>query len=232
MSYSAEFIESLRSDPVSGALKICSGVIYRAEQTGEWDTETYDSMLEAYALLNSMIEGKLLDISVIPCVISAKVDSDCSEILRYVSDISETCNEMSTRSRLASLQTHFAAALGTGFSYEFSQGDLDRIHQLIAELRKLISESSEFEQPHQRRLLIRLERLQSEMHKRVSDLDKFWGLVGDAGVALGKFGNNAKPFVSLVKEITDIVWRTQARAEELPSNSPLPRLDGPSPKDE
>lgn len=73
-------------------------------------------------------------------------------------------------------------------------------------------------------LLLRLEKVQSEMHKKMSDLDRFWGLIGDAGVALGKFGTEAKPIVDRIREISEIVWRTQARAEELPSNTPLPLL--------
>jgi len=232
MTYSAEFIENARNNPVAGALSVCAEVFGYTEGVRDWDAGIHDSLLEAYALLNSMIEGKILDIKVKPCMIDGNIDSNCSSIMGYVSAIDTICTEMSTRLRLTSLQTHFAAALGTAFAYEFSQGDLDRIHELIAELRKLISESTKFEQPHQRRLLIRLEKLQSELHKQVSDLDKFWGLVGDAGVALGKFGKDAKPFVGLVKEITEIVWRTQARAEELPSNSPLPRLDSPATNDE
>lgn len=112
-----------------------------------------------------------------------------------------------------------------GFYYEFTDGDLDRIQELLNELRDELSSSQLFEQGHKQRLLRRLEKLQSEMHKRVADIDRFWGLVGDAGVALGKFGSEAKPFVDRVKEISQIVWRTQARAEELPSGSSNPLLE-------
>jgi hypothetical protein len=110
------------------------------------------------------------------------------------------------------------------FSYEFSQDDLDRIQTLVNELREHVSKSGDFEDEHKRLLLSRLEKLQSELHKKMSDLDKFWGLIGDAGVAVGKFGNDVKPIVDRIKEITEIVWRTQARAEELPSDSPCPSL--------
>lgn len=73
-------------------------------------------------------------------------------------------------------------------------------------------------------ILKRLENLQSELHKRVSDLDRFWGLVGDAGVVLGKLGKDAKPIVDRVREVAEIAWKTQARTEELPSSSPNPML--------
>ena len=58
----------------------------------------------------------------------------------------------------------------------------------------------------------------------MSSLDKLWGLIGEAGVVLGKFGRDAKPFVDRIREIAQIAWRTQARAEELPSGTPLPLL--------
>ena len=81
-----------------------------------------------------------------------------------------------------------------------------------------------FEEDHKQRLLKRIEKLQAELHKKVSDLDKFWGLVGDAGVVLGKFGKDAKPLVDRITEIAKIVWQTQARAEELPSGTDMPLL--------
>jgi hypothetical protein len=73
-------------------------------------------------------------------------------------------------------------------------------------------------------LLRRLEALQSELHKMMSSLDRFWGFLGDAGVALGKFGEDARPLFERVRELLEAVWRTQARAEELPTDSPLPEI--------
>lgn len=114
--------------------------------------------------------------------------------------------------------------LNKGFFYEFSDGDLDRVQSLINELREQISGSDLFEENHRSRLLRRLESLQSEIHKKMSDVDKIWGLVGEAGVVIGKFGKDAKPFVERIKELSQIAWKTQARAEELPSSSQNPLL--------
>ena len=111
------------------------------------------------------------------------------------------------------------------FSYKFSDGDLNKIQELINDLRAQINESNFFSLNHKGRLLNRLENLQKELHKRMSNLDKFWGLIGDAGVILGKFGNDVKPLVDRIKEITEIVWRTQAAAEELPSGSSMPMIN-------
>lgn len=118
----------------------------------------------------------------------------------------------------------FNSYFDNSFSYEFTEGDLSKIQTLINELREMIRDSEIFKAEHQQRLLRRLERLQGELHKKVSDLDRFWGLIGDAGVIAGKFGKDVKPIVDRIREITGIVWRTQSNSEELPSGTKIPFL--------
>jgi hypothetical protein len=118
----------------------------------------------------------------------------------------------------------FDSKFKRAFAYEFSDGDVRIIQKKINELRNLISKSKYMDDEFRLRLLKRLEKLQAEFHKRISDLDRFWGLLGDADVAVGKFGNDAKPFFDRVRELLETVWRTQARSEELPTNSPLPEV--------
>jgi hypothetical protein len=77
---------------------------------------------------------------------------------------------------------------------------------------------------HRRRLLLRLEKLQSEIHKKVSDLDRFWGMIGDAGVVMRKFGEDAKPIVDRIREMVDIVWRAQSKSEQIEEGPKVPLL--------
>jgi hypothetical protein len=138
-------------------------------------------------------------------------------------------NEQLTEETIINTRNKFKQQFDVGFLYRFSDGDITRIQELLNELRDMISHSSNFDAKHKERLLLRLENLQKEMHKKMSSLDKFWGLVGDAGVVLGKFGRDAKPFVDRISEITKIIWRIQARAEELPSNAMMPQLNDHNP---
>ena len=148
----------------------------------------------------------------------------CHKLFNYVPTTRDAYYSQSNEIKLSSHKNRYLSLLKTSFAYEFSQGDFDRIQVLINELRSHITENKSFEERHRQRLLKRLEKLQSELHKRVSDLDKFWGMIGDAGVALGKFGEDSKPIVDRIKEITEIVWKTQARTEELPSSTPGPLI--------
>lgn len=137
---------------------------------------------------------------------------------------SELLTVLVEEGRIEQLKKRFRNSLGSEFRYEFSQGDLEKVQVLLNELRTEVAASQKLEEGHKARLLKRLEALQAELHKKISDLDKFWGLVGDASVVMAKIGTNAKPIVDRVREVADIVWRTQTRAEELPSGTTLPQI--------
>lgn len=120
----------------------------------------------------------------------------------------------------------FASMFGKGVFYEFSDDDFGRVQTLLNNLRELLTNSEDFEEDYRRRLLKKLEALQAELHKKMSDFDKFWGFFIDSGIALMKFWENAKPFRDDVKEICEIVSRTQARAENVQKFLPFKLLKG------
>ncbi|QBR00499.1 hypothetical protein [Paraburkholderia pallida] len=233
INFEEDFFIAVKERPYDAVLEIDDELARRAEFGATWDEGDYEYLLEAYALIKSMLDGELIAVSDRPTApnVTGDVESDCKKLAGFIENIGGQCKRKAAKARLANLERSMQAKIGTAFAYEFSQGDLDRVQELINELRGLISESDKFEEKHQRRLLMRLERLQSELHKRMSDLDHLWGLVGDAGVAIGKLGKDAKPIIDRVKEITTITWRTQARSEELPSGAPFPQLEDRSSND-
>jgi hypothetical protein len=117
-------------------------------------------------------------------------------------------------------KSRFDAKFGTILTYKFAGNDFERIQKLVNELRSLISQSKRLDDKHKYRLIKRLEKIQAELNKNVTDLDRFWGLVADGAVILRKLGEDSKPIVDRIREITDIIWRAQSTAEELPSNAP------------
>jgi len=120
--------------------------------------------------------------------------------------------------------------MGKNFSYHFNEDEISYIQKIINALRDEITSKDVFKDEHKQRILNRLEALQQELHKKMSDLDRFWGLIGDAGVALGKFGADAKPFADLIKDLTKVVWGAQARVEEIECSDCLPLLSNESGK--
>lgn len=228
MIFSDEFIDEFRADPVAKAIEVKSIIKRRLSEGNEWRKADLDVLMEGYALLAEALEANLLPLSIDPPNLSGDLSHDCLALNSFINDIEETCIVEASRLKLESLRSRFKTSLGSAFSYEFSQGDLERVQLLVNNLRAEISGLNGLESDHKQRLLRRLEKLQSELHKKMSDLDRFWGLVGDAGVVLGKLGNDAKPIVDRIREIADIVWQTQSRAEELPSGTQLPSLENKS----
>ncbi|TDJ50372.1 MAG: hypothetical protein E2O43_08580 [Nitrospina sp.] len=220
--FDEEFLENLSSDPMISIFDITEKYIKHHKYS------TLQDELETFALVEVIIlENKMdFEIPALPENRGDKLDIIYEFIEFLFNNTKEYVQKNEDSRNLDKYRKDFSVKVAKGFAYEFSQGDLDRIQVLLDEMRTLVVNSSLIEENHKRRLLKRLERLQGELQKKQSDLDHFRGLVGDAGVALGKFGKDAKPFTDRIREITSIVWRTQSRAEELPSGTKPPLLSG------
>lgn len=219
--FSDEFIENLSETPEIGVTQICDKLLSSVDEESQW-VDSYDLLLEALAILEIYSARYSLGLTLPKIGTDSNRGEEASRIGTYFHQLKEKTLKILNKTKYENLKENFQRKLGGKFLYEFSQGDFDRVQTLTHELRKLISSSSELNKEYKMRLLARLERFQQELHKKMSNLDRCWGLIGEAGIALGKFGNDAKPFLDYIKEIAQIVWATQARAEELPSGSKPP----------
>lgn len=223
------FVERMKVDTAAAVTDLCTSVLAEVQKGTSWSVKDYKTLSQTYIFLEAAREANILasGCPAIPPVDVTNRNFTCSAIQSWLLELRAFYRAVLDLDALDSSKDHFRSMFGSLFSYEFSQGDLEKVQLLINELRGYIS-SAALDDGHKRRLLVRLEKLQSELHKKVSDLDRFWGLVGDAGVVMGKLGADAKPIVDRIKEVADIVWRTQSRAEELPSGSEFPSLEDKS----
>lgn len=234
MIFDHEFLQGIDSDPINAVIDACDRIVTQieSEPSQQWSRDELSALMECVALVDQIITTHSLHSENVVPEISRSFEHNCQHFLTYLNNVQNEFQAQAFELQFSSLQDKYRTVLRSNFAYEFSQGDLDRIQNLLNELRAQISECSDLEVNHRQRLLARLEKLQSELHKRVSDLDRFWGLVGDAGVVLGKLGKDAKPIFDRIREISDIVWRTQARTEELPSGTPPPLLGNGRPTED
>lgn len=228
MFFNEEIIQSVEENPVLGIVNACELItdeIHNMLGSEGWNEDTHELLWEATSFLKLAIETNHLNIDTDLPDATGNIEVNCQNLWAYINEINKLFKEQSIKLKVESYKSRYQTAFKSSFAYEFSEGDLNRVQTLVNELRDHISGNDLLEADHKQRLLNRLETLQSEIHKRVSDLDKFWGMVGDAGVVLGKLGTDAKPIVDRIKEIAEIVWKTQARTEELPSDSHNPMLE-------
>ena len=99
----------------------------------------------------------------------------------------------------------YAALFAKVSVYEFSESDFKRVMDLVNELRDLIRGSTLISEEHKRRLLRRLEAMRAEFHRKTNDIDRFWGFIGEAGIAMRKFGEDLAPISERVLEMGGIV---------------------------
>ncbi|MEM6822708.1 MAG: hypothetical protein AAF558_12305 [Verrucomicrobiota bacterium] len=140
----------------------------------------------------------------------------------FLDTIAIVRNRVQAEFKVSSLEqskANIGMLMGTEFFYTFTDGDLDKIQKLLEELRRVINETGDIQADHKSRILRRLQKLESELKKNMSDLDRFYGLLVEASVLAEKIGKHSKPIVQLIRTIVNIVWNTQSRAEELPSDS-------------
>ncbi|MDP3979146.1 MAG: hypothetical protein Q8P85_14340 [Pseudomonas sp.] len=228
MFFEQEFINWVEDNPIEGLVKACEKALAwqkELENPEVWTEAEHEHLWETSTFVQLVIEANSLDIDTEAPIANTEIDENCKNLIEYLKGVHKSLRAEATKLKISSYKNRYNTALKKSFAYEFSQGDLDRVQVLVNEIRSHITENIALEEDHKRRLLKRLENLQSEFHKRVSDLDRFWGLVGDAGVVLGKLGKDAKPIVDRVREVAEIVWKTQARTEELPSGAQNPMLE-------
>lgn len=250
MLFSDDFLEKLRTDPIDNFQYFYDQIVsivgteifypepnwhqsrdgFFANDNSFWDEEEYFVLAEAFYIMDSIVlnfgDEKEFQRYSLEKFETNTAGNKCWLAYDFLQALNKLSSEHKLEIRLQLIKNNIHLRMSkSAFIYEFSEGDLHRIQDIINQLREQITSCELFEQDHKQRLLKRLEKLQGELHKKMSDLDRFWGLIGDAGVALGKFGEDAKPIVDLIKELTGIAWNTQSRAEELPSGTPVPLLE-------
>jgi hypothetical protein len=227
--FDEKFISELPDDNVEAWHKIATkfnefenGIRNRRLVYGEF----YENYLDIYGFLMSMLEIRPVDVNLEPPSFNSEKDIlKIQEVFKKVGK--QAANELRERHKrevFTNARDKYPSMIPGGFAYEFLETDYKRLQELINDLRTLTSESKQIDRDHKRRLLKRIENLQLELHQKMSNLDVFWGLFGDAGIAFGKFGKDIKPLTDRVCEILKIVTRTQARASGLLSGKDTPLL--------
>lgn len=223
MNFNTPILDDLPDDPVLFSrqlfrdFKDFDDSLPTAERTSH-----YNEYLTALSLLKALSE--VLGYKLLPPELSDDVSLNIGRIIRSFAESKSFFDTAYTDYTAEQFKKTLQNRYGSNYLYQFTDGDLERVQKLIDELRGLILSSELLYENHKQRLLKRLEKLQSELHKKMSNLDRFWALSGEAAVMIGKFGNDVKPIVDVVYKIIMIVWRTQAIAEGLPTDTILPRI--------
>jgi uncharacterized protein YoxC len=223
------FVSALADDNVEASLQVAERFrsFEKSLEAKKIQPRTaYHKYLEVYGFLLSLIEARQLRVTLKAPTYNA--DRDIGAIRNVIGTLDQEAKQETKRRdqrrTFEIARDHYPSLIPGMFSYEFLESDYKRLQALIDELRTLTTESSQIDPQHKGRLLKRVEKLQQELNKKMSNLDLFWGFLGEAGVALGKFGEDVKPLTDRICEILQIAARTEARANGLPAGKSTPLL--------
>lgn len=226
---SDEMVARVNETPLEVAAEAC-----RILSGSTINVSSPEVVMEVVIFLKTIIEAGLINYDgPVPSIDNSRVQKAAA--VNFVTNVQSSIAAVVEREKAflleKSITNRFKLAISGSFGYELTESDINRVQELINELRTELTRETRLDEGHKRRLLKRLEDLQKELHKKISDLNHFYNLMGDFGIAAGKLGKDAKPFTDRIKDIIQIGWRAQARAEQLPSSSENPMLghDGEPP---
>lgn len=202
--FSREFLESLPNEDDDAIVALTNEYLQLWQQTrGNGNDQDF---LEVYAILKAFIDTRGLSFTIPP---AAPPNVNRSDILIILQD-QKSAAEKRIYARESSYyleqkSDEYRAIFSKAPVYEFSDTDYNRMQEIINELREAIQQAVLIPQEHKSRLLKRLEAMQKELHKRTSDIDRFWGFIAEAGIVARKFGEDLKPINDRVGELGRIV---------------------------
>jgi hypothetical protein len=203
-----QFLENLPSDELDALDAICNEFL-KFEKVAQARAEYHDDYLEIYSILKAFAGHRKINSIAFPDATSSNqmnnitVVRNCIHAVR--ADVSNRILVRGAQGHHAAKTKHYSAIFSGITMYEFSDNDFKRIQTLINELRELIVKNDALSEGHKARLLKRLEAMQGELHKKTSDIDRFWGFIGEVGINIRKFGENMAPISERVQELGKIV---------------------------
>lgn len=225
MDLPTEYLERISKNPIGGAVDLCAYIRVTHDQYHEWNDGLIDLTLQAFAALEVLVSEEQISVDTEPPDIwNLSPIEMAMAALGFIHTIEQELSQQASKIKLNAYRQRFSDLLSTRPAYEFTEGDIEQIQEHVNQLRKLLQAATDLDEGHRARMLKRLEAFQRELHKKMSDITKFFGFMGDMGVAMSKLGQDAKPIVDRYEQIMRAGWQAEARSAGLPHDSEMPRI--------
>ncbi len=205
--FPAKLLQGLPADNMEALAALCAE-FERFDGHARQLPEHHGDYVEALSILRGFAIARVTKLESFP-EMGPQRHQNIANVIGYFGRLKDQARtELTARYSRGYFETkteEYAALFARVSVYEFSESDFKRVHDLVRELRDLIRGSSLITDDHKRRLLRRLEAMHAELHKKTSDIDRFWGFIGEAGIAMRKFGEDLAPISERVLELGGIV---------------------------
>lgn len=205
--FPAKILQTLPADNVEALAALCAE-FERFDGHARQMPEQHNDYVEALSILRAFAMARGAKLDPFP-EIGPQRHQNVSNIAAYFGRLRDAVrSELTKRNSRSYFETkteEYAALFNKVAVYEFSETDFKRVQDLINELRELIRGSNLITEEHKRRLLRKLDAMHGELNRKTSDIDRFWGFIGEAGIAMRRFGEDLRPISERVQELGSIV---------------------------
>jgi hypothetical protein len=117
-------------------------------------------------------------------------------------------------------------------TFKLDENDRVLVLNLCSDMRKIVLNTTHFDNPHKVRLSNRIAAIEAEVHKDNGLFDVVLGGVSDFGETLGQFGRDIKPLTNRMSEVLKITRKSTKSYDQLPSPEEIKQLPPPDDTDE
>lgn len=222
--FTAKYCNNLPDNPVEAVLQMANDLCDYVNEYGHGKKEdVYPELARGYAAVEAYLDVKQIQRQPTPSM-TGKPAEDFPMLSQGVKRLREEYIGLRNRNLIANSKAKYVKLFSSEFRYKFTDGDFDRMRGLVNELKEKVAAARYYEDGHQQRLLQKIERLIDELDTEMISMDGFWGLVGEARTILVKCGDSGAPVVDLIGRIIKLASITQAIAEDLSIDAPLPQI--------
>jgi hypothetical protein len=219
------FINSLPSNKLLAESEIINAFmnLMNNSSIAQNKQQYYEDFIEIFGFYQVFAEQNQLEVAFPKLTLDKKINIGL--IIRFFEtrnkEIERDVLEFNQERILYEKKSQFRTILEDVTIFDLTDRELRIINRLIDELLDIISETKEINGYHSNKLVKRLNSLINILNTKIRSFDQFWALIGDGAILLGKFKGKAKPVVEKIKEIINVVWKIQARCEDLTSDVPM-----------
>ncbi len=220
LTFSDEFIDKLPPDLTEGVILI-GKTFYQNFKTIKTGSNTLEECISAHSIMYNYLKNHDIDPGQKP-----SFDLDTNKILEsvnvYIRPIYDKYlkiqREKKAKEKFNEINAKISSKFDNYLIYELNEDQIKDIQSLINELRDRVYDCEAFENSHKQRILDKLEKLQNEIHKKVTDFDKFYGFVVEMRFIYENY-KETKPLFDMAVKIANIALDSMAIANGLPAPS-------------
>lgn len=211
------YLQSLPSDDTEAIISLTESY----EKTPP-EGKNIELAIRVYTAIRELAKNINIDVKDVEFVGPTK--ENLNRIGTYINVVFDEAKRIKINKILNDEEINFKSLRAKNYEYEFSEDDFKELQRLINKMRELLQNSNDLPENHRFRLLNRLEALQKELHKRVTNLDRALGFLLDVSIIVKQTGEGAKPIADLAKEISKLITQVILVSKGLPPGEIPPLL--------